>query len=62
MKALKGSVEEKALLQRYTRELNDQEDKLQAVRTEMENLAVKRAESQAQLNQMLQDLKLDEAI
>jgi len=62
MKALKGSVEEKALVQRYTRELNSQEDKLQAVRTEMANLAVKKAASQGQLNQMLLDLKLDEAI
>jgi hypothetical protein len=62
MKALKGSVEEKALVQRYTRELNSQEDKLEAVRTEIASLTAKRAASQAQLNQMLLDLKLDEAI
>jgi hypothetical protein len=62
MKALKGSVEEKALVQRYTRELNSQEDKLEAVRTEITSLTAKRNASQAQLNQMLLDLKLDEAI
>src|SRR5262249_28072749 len=48
MKALKGSPEEKALLQRYTRELNDQEDKLQATRVQMGDLAVKRAAEQQQ--------------
>lgn len=62
MKALKGSVEEKALLQRYTKELNDQEDKLQTARTEIENLAVKRAEGNSQLDKLLSDLKLDETL
>src|SRR5260370_265804 len=60
MKALKGSVEEKALVQRYTRELNSQEDKLQAVRTEIANLAAKRAASQALFFKMLQAPKLYE--
>lgn len=62
MKALKGSAEEKTLLQRYTSELNQQEDKLQSARTEVENLTVQRVESQKQLDQMLQDLTLDETI
>src|SRR5215471_5122757 len=62
MKALKGSTEEKALLQRYTRELNEQEDKLQSVRAESSRLELRRAESRQQLDRMLQDLSLDEAI
>jgi hypothetical protein len=62
MKALKGSAEEKTLLQRYTSELNQQEDRLQSARTDVENLGAKRAESQKQLDQMLQDLTLDETI
>lgn len=62
MKALKGSAEEKTLLQRYTSELNQQEDKLQSARTDVENLGIKRADSQKQLDQMLQDLTLDETI
>jgi hypothetical protein len=62
MKALKGSAEEKALLQRYTHELNDQEDKLQATRTQMGDLAVKRAASQQQLDKMLQEITLDESL
>ena len=35
MKALRGSAEEKLLLQRYTRQLDDQENKLEALRREM---------------------------
>jgi hypothetical protein len=62
MKALKGSAEEKALLQRYTRELNDQEDKLQAVRGEMSKLEQQRNQGRQQLDKILQDLTLDEAI
>jgi len=62
MKALKGSAEEKTLLQRYTRELNDQEDKLQSTRTELEKLTAERSEGQRQLDQMLQELSLDESI
>jgi hypothetical protein len=62
MKALKGSAEEKALLQRYTKELNDQEDKLQTARAEIDNLAVKRAEGRAELDKLLTDLTLDETL
>jgi hypothetical protein len=62
MKALKGSAEEKALLQRYTRELNDQEDKLQSVRNEMSKLEADRNQGRQQLDKMLQDLTFDAAI
>jgi hypothetical protein len=62
MKALKGSAEERTLLQRYTHELNDQEDKLESVRAEMSKLELRRAESRQQLDRMLQELTLDEAI
>jgi len=62
MKALKGSAAEKALLERYTRELNDQEDKLQNVRSELAKLHLQRGESQKKLESMLQDLNMDEAI
>lgn len=62
MKALKGSAEEKALLQRYTHELTAQEDKLQAARADIDSLAVKKAEGKSQLDKLLQDLNLDETI
>jgi hypothetical protein len=62
MKALKGSAEERALVARYTRQLNEQEDKLQAVRAEIARLDAARAEKRQQLDKMLQDLTLDESI
>jgi uncharacterized coiled-coil protein SlyX len=60
MKALKGSVEEKALLQRYTKELNDQEDKLQAVRAEIASLEQQRSKAREQLDKMMMELTLDD--
>jgi hypothetical protein len=62
MKALKGSPEEKALLQRYTKALNDQEDKLQVVRTEIASREQQRDKSREQLDKMMQELTLDETI
>lgn len=62
MKALKGSAEEKALLQRYTHELNDQEDKLQAVHAEIARLELERVAKRQQLDRMLQEVTLDAGI
>ena len=60
MKALKGSAEEKALLERYTQELNSQEDHLAALRTEISNLKVKRQEAAKKLDETLVSITLDE--
>ncbi|HVN09227.1 MAG TPA: hypothetical protein VMV61_09655, partial [Patescibacteria group bacterium] len=57
MKALKGSAEEKALLERYTRELNDEEDRLAAIRKETSDLETRRAAAQAELNRMVEALQ-----
>jgi predicted nucleic acid-binding Zn-ribbon protein len=62
MKALKGSEEEKSLLQRYTRQLNDQEDRLDTVRAEIAKLQLSRTEKRQKLDTMLQELTLDENI
>ena len=59
MKALKGSAEEKALLQRYTKELDDQESRLEAIRKESTELEAKRAAAQAELNRMIDELQFD---
>jgi hypothetical protein len=59
MKALKGSPEEKALLQRYTKELDDQESRLDAIRKETVDLDAKRAAAQAELNGMIDALQFD---
>jgi len=53
MKALRGSAEEKSLLQRYTRQLDDQEDKLDALRLEMANTAVLRETARQEFNRLI---------
>jgi chaperonin cofactor prefoldin len=59
IKALNGSADEKTLLQRYTRQLNDQEDRLEALRKESEKIESQQAEAQAVLDKMIQDLSVE---
>jgi len=59
MKALKGSPEEKALLQRYTRELDGQEDRLAALQKENGERKAKREGLQAQFDVMVQGISID---
>jgi hypothetical protein len=59
MKALKGSAEEKALVERYVRELNEQEDHVQALRREIGDLQQKRDAAQSKLNAMIESLQMD---
>ena len=61
MKALKGSAAEEALLQRYTRQLDQQEDRLATLRSQAEELRVKRVAADSELNQMIQSIVLDES-
>src|SRR5260370_23910729 len=59
MKALKGSAEEKALLQRYTQQLNEQETHLEALRKESEQLEAQHDSAQAALDKLIQQLSFD---
>ena len=59
MKALKGSSEEKALLERYVRELNEQEDRVQALRKEIYEMQQKRDVAQSTLNTMIENLQME---
>jgi hypothetical protein len=61
MKALKGSPEEKTLLQRYTRQLDEQEDRLAALRSQIADLKGKRQQASQQLDQILAEISLDES-
>ena len=61
MKALKGSAEEKALLQRYTRQLDSQEDRLNTLTKEISDLQEKQAQARNQLDQIVQQITLDES-
>jgi hypothetical protein len=59
MKALKGSSEEKALVERYVRELNEQEDRVQSLRREISELQQKRDTAQITLNGMIEALQME---
>jgi hypothetical protein len=62
LKALKGSPEERALTQRYTKQLDDQENRLQALERESADLEKQHDEAQAELDKMIDSLTLDASI
>jgi len=59
MKSLKGSPEEKALLQRYVQQLNMQETRLEELRKEIDELESKKNSAQADLDRMISELSFD---
>lgn len=59
LKALKGSTEERALTQRYTQQLAEQETRLENLRREVNELTEKHDKAQAELDAMIQQLSLD---
>lgn len=56
MKALRGSAEEKALVVRYTRELNEQEDRVATLRRAVADLQQKAAQIQSDINHLIEQL------
>jgi hypothetical protein len=60
MKALKGSAEEKALVQRYATEMNSQEDRLGTLRAEVATLRDKRDDAGQQLDKMMMAIDTDD--
>ncbi|MGB8831614.1 MAG: hypothetical protein WCC95_05645, partial [Candidatus Sulfotelmatobacter sp.] len=61
MKALKGTSEEKALLQRYVGRLDSQESRLAVLRKESSDLTVQQAQARAELDRMIVEVDLDES-
>ena len=59
---LKGKSEEKALLRRYTKELDGQEDRLAALRKETADRKAKRNQLQSELDAMVMNLTIDETM
>ena len=59
LKALKGTPEEKALAERYTGELNDQETQLAAVRKEISSIQGQQSQAQQQLDATIEMLAFD---
>jgi len=59
LKALKGSAAEKGLVERYTRQLDDQENRLQVLRREIAEREAKRQQGQAALDKLIEGLTLE---
>ena len=60
MKALKGSAEEKSLVQRYTRQLESQEDRLAVLQREIDDLNDKKNKADGELDEIVEAVSLDE--
>jgi hypothetical protein len=61
MKALRGSAEEKALLQRYTKQLDEQETQLETLRKKIQDTEAQRDRASEQLRKMMDDLQMEAA-
>jgi hypothetical protein len=59
MKALKGSAEEKTLLQRYTKQLDEEETQLDVLRKGKQVTETEQQLANAVLQKMIQELQLD---
>jgi hypothetical protein len=59
MKSLKGSAEEKTLLQRYTKQLDEEETQLDALRKKKQDLEAQQQLADALLRNMIQQLQMD---
>jgi len=56
MRSLKGSAEEKQLLQRYVKQLDDQENRMAALRQEIQTLTGQQKQAQDELNRMIEGM------
>jgi hypothetical protein len=59
LKSLSNTTEEKSLVQRYMHQLNEQEDRLEALKKEIQQLESQEEAAQATLDRMIQDLSFD---
>ena len=59
MKALRGSAEEKQLLQRYTRQLDDQETRLDALKQELTKTTAARNAAREELNALVASVSFE---
>ncbi len=59
MKALRGSAEERQLLQRYTRQLDEQEDRLAALQQDSVKAAAERSTASSELSRLIAAVSFD---
>ena len=62
MKALRGSAEEKALLQRYTKQLDEQETQLDALRKKIRDTEAQRDRANSELEKMMEGLQIEASV
>jgi len=62
MKALRGSPEEKVLLQRYTKQLDEQETQLESLRKTIRDTEAQRDKENDQLEKMIDELQLEASL
>jgi septal ring factor EnvC (AmiA/AmiB activator) len=62
MKALKGSSEEKALIQRYVAQLDSQESRLSMLRKETTDLTAEQNAAQVELDRIIMEVNIDETL
>ncbi len=62
MKALRGTAEEKALLQRYTKQLDEQETQLDALRKKIRDTEAQRDRDNGELEKMIEELQIEAAV
>jgi chromosome segregation ATPase len=56
MRTLKGSSEERQLLQRYVKQLDDQENRIAVLRRELQTLTADRQKAQEELNKFIEGM------
>jgi chromosome segregation ATPase len=59
MKSLKGTAEEKVLVQRYTQQLNKQEDRLEQIGKDVSSLKERKDSASGELNRMIAELSFN---
>ena len=59
MKALRGSSEEKSLLQRYTKQRDDQETQIEGLRKKIQDTEARRDTANDELQQMIDSLQME---
>jgi hypothetical protein len=62
LSALKGSAEERTLVKRYTKELNQQEDKLATLRKDLDTLNQQHQTATEDLSNKIESLNVDEKV
>ena len=59
MKALRGSAEEKSLLQRYTKQLDEQETQIEGLRKKIEDTEARRDKASEELQNLINSLQIE---